>query len=64
MLPESGAQLLRCPIPNCTKAYVNGRGGWDGHVGSLRIHPEWHPELLTAEERREQFRAEYPDFFS
>ena len=54
---------LRCPIPGCTKVYVSGRGGWDGHVGSLRIHPDWYPDLHTAEERKDQFKAEYPDFF-
>jgi len=58
-----GSRTFRCPIAGCEKVYVNARGGWDGHVGSIRIHPEWHPELTSAEERKRQFEIEFRDFF-
>lgn len=56
--------LFRCPIADCDKVYVSTRGGWDSHVGSLRNHPFWHPELVSAEERKEHFAIEFPDFFA
>ena len=53
----------RCPIPGCRKIFRESRRGWDGHVGSPRMHPEWHPEVLRAKERRRLFRAEFGDWF-
>ena len=53
----------RCPIPGCRKVFSDTRRGWDGHVGSPRMHPEWHPEVLRANERRRLFRAEFGDWF-
>lgn len=53
---------LACPIPGCGKKYSGGRGGWDAHVGSPKTHPHWHPHLVTASERKQQFRAEFPTF--
>ncbi len=55
--------FLRCPIAGCSKGYANVRSGWDSHVGSLRTHPWWHPELVPAKERKARFVAEFPDFF-
>jgi hypothetical protein len=55
--------IFYCPIPGCIKEYRNSRGGWDAHVGSIRIHPNWHPELVSARARKEQFRAEFREFF-
>jgi hypothetical protein len=52
-----------CPIAGCDKVYRGSRGGWDGHVGSLRIHPSWHPELQSGEDRKQMYRTEFPDFF-
>jgi hypothetical protein len=52
-----------CPIPGCTKLFHGSRGGWDGHVGSVALHPDWHPELIAPDTRRHQFAIEYPDFF-
>jgi hypothetical protein len=52
---SSAAAALRtyqCPIPGCGKIYQGSRGGWDAHVGSLRIHPSWHPEYGEALARR------------
>jgi hypothetical protein len=49
----------RCPIPGCPKIFRTGRAGWDGHVGSLRMHPDWHPELEDPQERKRRFRQEF-----
>jgi hypothetical protein len=54
---------FRCPIPGCEKLYAKTRSGWDAHVGSRRNHPCWRQELESAEERKNQFAAEFPDFF-
>jgi hypothetical protein len=61
---EVGAgRSFRCPIEGCEKIYEGTRGGWDGHVGSARIHPHWHRELSSAKARKKQFETEFPDFF-
>ncbi len=63
---SSSADALRtyqCPIPGCGKVYRGSRGGWDAHVGSLRIHPSWHPELQSAGDRKQAYQTEFPDFF-
>jgi hypothetical protein len=52
-----------CPNPGCDKVYRGSRGGWDSHVGSLRIHPSWHPELHDEADRKQRYRLEFPDFF-
>jgi hypothetical protein len=57
------ASFYQCPIAGCDKVFQGSRGGWDGHVGSLRLHLGWHPELREAAERRRQFETEFPDFF-
>ncbi len=56
-------RIYRCPIPGCHKTFVNSRGGWDAHVGSVRQHPEWHSALLSPAERRRQFERQFPSFF-
>jgi len=56
-------RTFSCPIAGCAKIFEGTRGGWDGHIGSLRIHPVWHPEILSAEERKKQFTSEFPGFF-
>lgn len=58
-------RLQNLSLSDCglRKVYVNARGGWDGHAGSIRIHPQWHPELTSAEERKRQFEIEFRDFF-
>jgi hypothetical protein len=60
---RDGARVYRCPIAGCDKVFQGSRGGWDGHIGSLRLHGEWHPELQEAEERKRRFETEFPDFF-
>jgi hypothetical protein len=60
---RDGIKFFQCPISGCVKTYANTRGGWDGHVGSILIHPQWHPELVSAEERKTQFEIEFPEFF-
>jgi hypothetical protein len=54
---------LDCPIPGCNKRFQNGRMGWDAHVASLRLHPEWYPALTAGEERKARFRQEFRDWF-
>jgi hypothetical protein len=58
-----GVRVFRCSIVGCDKIFQGSRGGWDGHVGSLRLHPGWHPELQEAEERKRKFETEFPRFF-
>jgi hypothetical protein len=53
----------RCPIPGCGKIFTGSRGGWDGHAGSFRMHPNWQPHITDHGDRLEAFRAEYPNFF-
>jgi hypothetical protein len=60
---RDSARVYRCPIPGCDKVFRGSRGGWDGHVGSLRLHPDWYPELQEAEERNRRFETEFPGFF-
>ena len=55
-------RVFRCPIAGCDKVFHGSRGGWDGHVGSLRLHPNWHPELEEADARKRRFEAEFPMF--
>ena len=50
----------RCPIPGCTKVFRGTRGGWDAHVASWRMHPDWHPDVTDGEELKRRFRREYP----
>lgn len=56
-------RVFPCPIAGCAKVFRGSRGGWDGHVGSLRLHPNWHPELEEADARRRRFETEFPTFF-
>jgi len=56
-------RIYQCPIPGCAKTFVDSRGGWDAHVGSIRQHPGWHPALLLPRDRRRQFEQEFPSFF-
>jgi uncharacterized C2H2 Zn-finger protein len=60
---RDGTRMFRCPIAGCDKVYRGSRGGWDGHVGSIRLHPHWHPELRRADDRKRQFEVEFPGFF-
>lgn len=45
------------------KQFANGRSGWDGHVGSIRTHPNWYPEVEEAEARKRLFMQEHSDWF-
>jgi hypothetical protein len=53
----------RCPIPGCSKVFTGSRGGWDGHVGASRIHPNWKPHITDHRDRLKAFRTDYPNFF-
>jgi hypothetical protein len=57
------AGTFQCPIPGCEKLYAKTRSGWDAHVASRQNHSQWRQELDSAEERKQQFVAEFPDFF-
>ena len=45
----SSSVVYPCPIPACTKVFRGARGGWDAHVASFRMHPQWHSEALLHE---------------
>ena len=61
---DTGNQpVFPCPIPGCKKMFVGSRGGWDGHVSSPRMHPDWLPEITEPEQRRQTFRREFGDWF-
>ena len=64
VVSSDAGKVLRCHIEGCSKCYVNVRSGWDAHVGSLRTHPFWRPHLVSSEERKAQFVAEFPEFFA
>ena len=59
----AAVRVFRCPIAGCDKVFHGSRGGWDGHVGSIRLHPNWHPELEEADARKRRFETEFPTFF-
>lgn len=56
-------QSLRCPVPGCLHLFARGRSGWDAHIGSLKSHPDWYPDVRDTTERKQLFRIEFPDWF-
>jgi hypothetical protein len=60
---QARGAAYRCPIPGCEKVFHGSRGGWDGHVGSRRVHPDWHPEIEDSDERKRLFRSEFGHWF-
>ena len=67
-VPKAGsasttALAYRCPIPGCEKVFSGSRRGWDAHVGSARLHPEWRPGVGDPEERKRLFREEFRECF-
>lgn len=59
----NGAAVYRCPIPGCGKVFGGSRAGWDAHVGSTRLHPQWRRGVADPEERKRLFREEFRDWF-
>lgn len=53
---------ISCPICG-DHVFRRTRGGWDAHVGSLRKHPKWHPDIEDPDERKALFQKEFPSFF-
>ena len=53
-----------CPIPGCSKVFLGSRSGWDSHVRSLRMHPDWHPEVTDPAARKRLFKSDFHDWFS
>jgi hypothetical protein len=54
---------LACPIPGCAHVFKGGRGGWDAHVASWKVHPSWMPDERDVQRRKELFRRAFPAFF-
>lgn len=54
---------FRCPIPHCSKVFFGSRGGWDAHVASHQMHPDWYPSVLDPERRKELFCAGFGRWF-
>jgi hypothetical protein len=61
--PITRNQAYRCPIPECSHLFKVARLGWDAHVGSLRLHPDWYPNVHDPEERKRLFRRDFAAFF-
>ena len=59
----AGTGEYPCPIPGCSKVFTGSRSGWDAHVASLRVHPDWRPEIEIGEDRKRAFREEHEDWF-
>ena len=55
--------VYRCPIPGCDKVFIGSRGGWDTHVGSVRLHPAWKSSVGDPKMRKRLFREEFGDWF-
>jgi 8-oxo-dGTP diphosphatase len=55
--------LKRCPIEGCQKVFLSGRSGWDSHVASASLHPDWEPALVSSADRKSAFRAQFSDWF-
>ncbi len=47
------SNIFHCPIPGCTKEFIGSRGGWDGHVGSIRMGITYY----SAQARKNQSAA-------
>lgn len=62
VLPEASA-LYHCPIPNCDRIFKDTRGGWDSHVASLKMHPNWYPNETERANRLKLFKLEFIDWF-
>ena len=58
-----GGSPKKCPIDGCEKVFRWGRSGWDAHVGSTSLHPDWEPTLVSREQRKSAFRKQFSDWF-
>ncbi len=56
-------RAYRCPIPGCQKIFIGSRSGWDAHIASFRMHPDWQPKTKDSEKRRRLFRTEFQEWF-
>ena len=52
-----------CPISGCSKWFYGSRRGWDAHVASFRMHPDWHPNIKNSAKRKRLFRKEFQEWF-
>ena len=52
-----------CPISGCSKRFNGSRRGWDAHVASFRMHPDWHPNIKNGAKRKRLFRKEFQEWF-
>ena len=61
---KSSRNIYHCPIPGCSKRFCGTRSGWDTHVASLRMHPDWYPNIKDGAKRKKQFREEFQEWFN
>ena len=61
---KSSRNIYCCPIPGCSKRFNGSRAGWDAHVASFRMHPDWYPNIENGVERKRLFRKDFPEWFS
>ncbi len=60
---KTSRNIYSCPIPGCSKRFYGSRRGWDAHVASFRMHPDWHPNIKNGVERKRLFKKEFPEWF-
>ena len=60
---KSSRNIYFCPIPGCSKRFYGSRSGWDAHVASFRMHPDWHPNITNGAMRKRLFRKEFQEWF-
>ena len=60
---KSSRNIYFCPIPGCSKRFCGSRRGWDAHVASFRMHPDWHPNIKNGVKRKRLFRKEFQEWF-
>ncbi len=61
--PKCHERIYYCPIPGCTKQFRMGRAGWDSHVTSFRLHPNWLPDIKDGDKRKSKFRKDFLEWF-
>lgn len=61
---KSSWNIYNCPISGCSKSFYGSRSGWDAHVASYRMHPDWHPDIKNGVERKRLFRKEFQEWFN
>ena len=55
------ANTNRCPIRGCKHMFNEHWMGFASHARSLKAHPNWHPDVVDADERAELAQEEFPE---